>query len=111
MGRPHLRIAGRTPPARRQNGAEIGHELSLHEQFGEGRVRYIVGRPRQREFGIGGHFDLARAAAVIGDRYAADFRVVFRRHGNFQRGRDRAVLARDFGAIFGEYDFITVGLG
>ena len=51
--RPDLGLAGRPPAPRRQEGADVGDELGLHEQLGEGGVRRVGGRraparPRRR---------------------------------------------------------------
>ena len=38
MRRPDLGVAGRAQPPRRQQRADVGDELRLHEQLGEGRM-------------------------------------------------------------------------
>ena len=59
--RPDLRLAGRPPPPRGQQGADVGDELRLDEQLGEGRVCCVGRRRRQHDLGIGGQLDLAGA--------------------------------------------------
>ena len=61
-------------------------------------MRHIVGLPRQRDFGIGGEFDLPRAGSVIGDRNAANLGVVLGRDHDFERRRDGRVVARTISA-------------
>ena len=61
MRRPDLRVAGRAPPPRGQQRADIGDELRLHEQLGEGRMRGVGRVRRQHDFGVRGQLDLARA--------------------------------------------------
>ena len=99
----------RAPPPRRQDGAQLGEILGRDEQLREGRMRDVVGLRRQHQFGIGGHVDLARPVAGIGDRDAADLGVVFGRDEHLQRGRQRAVAPGELGAILVEDDVIGVG--
>ena len=74
--RPDLGLAGRAPPPRRQQRADVGDELRLHEQLGEGRVGRVGGRRRQHDLGVRGQLDLAGAAAEVRDRHAAHLGVV-----------------------------------
>ena len=82
--------------------ADVGEILGLDEQLGEGRMGDVGGLRRQRQFGIGGDLDLARAGAGVGDRDAADLGIVLGRDEHVQRRRQRAVAARELGAILGE---------
>ena len=54
---------------------------------------------------------MSRASrARIGDRHAAHFGVVFRRHDDVEGGGQAAVASDEFGAILGEHDVVAVGL-
>ena len=70
-------------------------------------MRVIVGVRRQHDLGIGGQLDLPNLVSQIGNRDAANFRVVFRRNRHFQGRRDGAVAPDDFGAALGESDVVT----
>ncbi len=80
----------------------MGDEFGLHEQLGESRMGDVVSRARQRQLGIGGQLDLARARAVIGDADAAHLRVVLGRHDHLGQRRHPSVAAHDLGAVLGE---------
>ena len=72
-------------------------------------MRDVVGLRRQDELGIGGHLDLARPVAGIGDRDAADLGVVLGRDEHFQRRRQIAVVPGELGPILAERDVIASG--
>ena len=93
--------AAAASPAWRRRSATI---LGLHEQLGEGRMRDVGRRRRQHELGIGGDFDLARVAAAVGDRDAADLGIVFGRDQDLQTRRQRSVAPGELGAVLGEGD-------
>ncbi len=85
--------------AGRQQGADIGGELGLHEQVLEGRVSDVGRLRREHDLRVRRQLDLARCGAEIGQRHAADLRVVLRRHDDGQAGRDRAVATGELGVI------------
>ena len=63
MCRPYLRVGRRTPAAGRQDRADVGDKLRFDEQCGEGRMRHVVGLPREDDFGVGGDFEIAACGA------------------------------------------------
>ncbi len=84
--------------------------LGLHEQVREGGMSDVGAGRRQHHLGVGGHLDLARPQAVIGERYPADLGVVLRRHHHLEPAGDGAVAAPDLGAVLGEDDLVAVRL-
>ena len=106
--RPHRRVGRRSEAARRQNRADVVHELRLHEQVREDRVRGVGRGGRQHDLRIRRHIDFASPASVIEDRDAADLGVVLRRDRDFERRRDRAVAPDDFDAILEERRLVTI---
>ncbi len=111
MRRPDFRLARRRAAAASPGWRPTSARYSVStNSFDEGRMRDVVGLRRQHQLGIGGDVDLARPAAGIGDRDAADLGIVLGRDEHLQRGRERSVAAREFGAILVEDDVIGVGL-
>ena len=108
MCRPDFGLGRRATPPRRQDGADLGEILSLHEKFGKDRVRRVGGGRRQHQLCVGGELDVPGLAARIRDRYAADFGVVLWRDDNVEGRGDRSVAPGELGAILGERDFVTV---
>ena len=106
MGNPNRLLRRRARPAGRQKRAGLAQIFGLHEQFGKGLVGVVVLGPGQRQFGIGGDFEIAQPGPVVGDRYPPHFRIVFRRHQHFGHRRNRAVGTAYRGAILGIYRFI-----
>ena len=110
MRRPDFGVA-RTPLSPRgQDGADVGKILRFDEQLGESRMRDVGGLGREHELRVGGHLDIARAAAGIRDRHPANFRVVLGRDDDVQSRRQRAVASRELGAVFIEGDMIVIRL-
>src|SRR6185312_14660459 len=70
-------------------------------------MRVVVGVRGEHDLGIGGQLDLPELITQVGNRYAADFGVVFRRNRHFQGRYDRAVASDDFRAPLGEGDLVT----
>jgi len=110
MRSPDRGFVVRAEPPSREERADIGIELGLHEHLGESRMRGVGGVGREHQFRVRGQLDFARAISDVGDRYAADFGVVLGRDSDFERGGEGAVAADYLGAIFGELDIVTVGL-
>ena len=108
--RPDLRLAGRPPPPRGQKGADIGDELRLHEQLGEGRVRRVGCGRRQHDLGVRGQLDLPGTASEVRNRHAANLGIVLGRDRHFECCRDRPVAPDDFGSILGERHLVAVRL-
>ncbi len=107
-GPDRLLVAG-SWTAGRQEGADIRDELGLHEQVLEGRVSDVGRLRREDDLGVRGQLDLTTARAEIRQRYAADLRVVLRRHDDGQAGRDRAVATGELGVILRVGDLVAVG--
>ena len=96
--------------AGRQEGADLGDELGLHEQVLEGRVRDVGRLRREGDLRVRRQLDLASVRAEVGQRHAADLRVVLRRHDDGQAGRDRAVATGELGVILRVGDLVAVRL-
>ena len=67
-------------------------------------------RGREHDLGIGGDVDLARLAAQIDERDAADLGVVLRRDQHLEGAHDGAVAPADLGAVLEEGRLVGVGL-
>ena len=86
MEHPRRFLAGRARPARAENGLRVTEDLGLHEQIAEGRVREVGVQRSDDDFRVTGQLDGAGLGRKIRQRYAADFDVVFGRHGDFRVG-------------------------
>ena len=110
MRGPDFRFVGRSAPPRRQDRADVDEIFRFDEQLREGGMGDIGALRRENEFRIRRDFDPAGADARIGDGNAANFGVVFARDEHLQRRRQRAVAARQLGAVLVERDGIVVRL-
>ena len=72
-------------------------------------MRSVGCRRRQHDFAVRGDVDLAHAVAVIGDRDATDFRIIFGRDDYIQRRGQSRIAADELRAVFGERDGVAVG--
>ena len=81
------------------------------KQLHEGGMRDVVGLRAEHQLGIRGDVDLARAAAVIGNRDAPDLGIVLGRDEHFQRRRQGAVAPGVFGTVLVEHGVIAIGFG
>ena len=97
---------GRSPrrarPARAEDRLPLAHELGLHEQVAERRMRASAARRRQHDLGVAGQLDRARRVAAVGDADAAQLDVVFGRDADLGVRVDVAVAAAEFGAALRE---------
>ena len=110
MGGPDLGIGGGTAAAGGDQRAQTRLERGFHEQLAERRMSHVVRLSRQGKLGEGRYLDLDVHRAMIDDRDAAHLGVVLRGHRDVQRRADRAVGARDVGAILGEHHFVCIRL-
>ena len=79
-----------------QNPFLCGHQFGLHKQIAERRMCGVIGGWRQYHFGIGGDFQLTRTAAMMRNRHAADFDVIFRRNHDVGLHGQRTLCAFEF---------------
>ena len=98
---------GRPLSPRGQDGSDIGKIFRFDEQLREGGMRDVGALGREDEFGVGRDLDVARAASGIRDRYPANFGVVLGGDDHVQSRRQRAVAARDLGAVLIEDDGVA----
>jgi hypothetical protein len=77
MSEPDLGLVRRTRAPRRQQRTELGNELRLHEEIGEGGVRLVCGLGSQHDLGIRRQVDLTVVALEIGDGQPAQLGIVF----------------------------------
>ncbi|MCY1390258.1 hypothetical protein D9M71_50740 [compost metagenome] len=102
---PDRRFLRRTRTAGGDQRAELGQPLGLHEQLGEGRVRIVGGRRREHQFGIGGEFDIAGAASVVGQGDLAYLAIVLAGDQHFETGGQRVLALQELGVMFLEEHF------
>ncbi|MNZ63373.1 hypothetical protein D3C78_815180 [compost metagenome] len=102
---PDRRFLRRTRTAGGDQRAELGQPLGLHEQLGEGRVRIVGGRRREHQFGIGGEFDIACAASVVGQGDLAYLAIVLAGDQHFETGGQRVLALQELGVMFLEEHF------
>ena len=99
---------GRPLSPRGEDGSDIGKIFRFDEQLREGGMRDVGALGRQDEFGVGRDLDVARAASGIRDRYPANFGIVLGGDDYVQSRRQRAVAARDLGAVLIEDDGVAI---
>ena len=68
----------------------------------------VGGLGRDDDLGVGRHLDVARALAGVGDRHAANLRVVFGGNDDVEERVQLAVAPREGGAIRAEGDGVVV---
>ncbi len=100
-----LRIA-RAPMAE-QRGA-VGEVLGFEKQLAERRMRQIIGRRRQHDLRVAGDVDLANSRALVDDRHAPHFDVVFRRDGDVELRGDLVVVPAERRPLRPELDDVVV---
>jgi hypothetical protein len=67
VSRPDRLLVGRAQPPGRQEGADLGRELGLHEEVLEGRMGDVGGVRGQDDLGIRGELDLAVVGTEVGE--------------------------------------------
>ncbi len=110
MSDPTLGLAGLSAAPSGQHCAALGDEFGLHEHLGEGGMSGIRIGCRQHDLGVSRQFDFTNAAAFVGHRDSADFRIVLGRHEDFGRSEDGSVPAGDLRAILEERHLIAIRL-
>ena len=66
MGRPDRLVPMGLRGRRVARSAPVSRRYSVsHKQLGEGRMRIVIARPRQRQLGIRGDLDLAQAVPLL----------------------------------------------
>ena len=100
--------AVRARPARAQDGRSAVENFRLDEKVVEHAMHVVRDGRTEHDFGIARHFDRAAHERVVGDAHAAQFDIVFRRHGDFGVRLNVAVAAIEFDARFAEGGLITV---
>src|SRR5215813_3417616 len=83
-------------------------EFGFDEEIEESRVRRISARRSQNYFSVTGQFDFAGPVSVVGNRYLADFGILFRRYDDLRVGHDAAVGAPKVGLVFGKGDLVRL---
>ncbi len=109
VGRPDGRLVGRPAPTRGEHRTDLGDELGLHEQLGEGGMGRIGCVGGQDDLRVRRHVDLAGPASLVPDRHPARLGIVFGRHHHFQSGRHRPVAPDHVDPVFEERGLVFVG--
>ncbi len=109
MGSPKFGLVGVAASPRRQDGADSGQILGVHEELGKGLMGCIGRRRCQNDFSIGCDLDSARSGAGICQRDTSHLRIVFRRYENVEGCDERAVVPHKLRAIFGKHYVVTIG--
>ena len=102
MEHPRLRLVLRAAAPGAEDGVLRLHDLGLHEQSAERLVRQVRRERRQHDFGVRGELDLAVAAGMVRQGYAADLHVVLRRDADLGLRLQIVVATPEFGAALGE---------
>ena len=102
VGGPHRGLRRRAHAAGGQQRAEVGEELGLDEQVGEGGVGRVGRRRGELELGVGGELQLPDPVTPVRDRDAPDLGVVLGRDDDLEHGRDRAVQPIELRAVLRE---------
>ena len=96
-------------PTSAEQGGTVRQVLGLDEQLAEGRVRHVVFLTPEHDLGVARDLDLSRTLALVGEREASDFHVLFGRDDHLELRLDAVVGASKHRALVRERDQVVVG--
>ena len=100
MCRPYWCFTGRAQTAGRNQGTVFRYVFGLHKHFGKCRMCVVGSWQTQYQFNIGSQFNIAATAAIIIQRYAPYFTVIFARYQHIGGSNQAAVMAYKLSMIF-----------